>query len=274
MSEEKTNVAMAAQANRRSLLRGLGISAGAVGFAAMARQTARAAEASPAMEPQGATTLDALTATLAKASRRRDFKTVPMILTNADQWDSDALNAVIGYAGSPAQVWDNTVLGGPWLNLMRNALNAQVFSWKNPDFLAVSATHGTAHLALYDEAIWDKYDLATVTQGKFKANTLIDVPAAASADAADFNNPAGAYAPAANSITVLQRRGVVFIGCHNAIWEFSGALLKNGKNPDKLSHEALAAELTNHLIPGIVLSPGVVGTIPQLQRAGFHYTAS
>ncbi len=251
----------------------MGLSIGAAGLAGVAARAAHADEAGASLEPQGAATLAALTAQLATAPRRRDFKTVPMILTSPDQWDSEALNAVIAYAGKPKQVWDNTVIESPWLNLMRNALNAQIYSWKNPDFLAVSATHGTAHLALYDQAIWEKYDLASFTKGKFTKNTLVDVPAAASVSAADFNNAAGAFSPADNSITVLQRRGVVFVGCHNAIWEFTAALLKKGANPDKLSHEALAAELTNHLIPGVVLSPGVVGTIPQLQMAGFHYTA-
>jgi hypothetical protein len=45
-------------------------------------------------------------------------------------------------------------------------------------------------------------------------------------------------------------------------------------NPDKLSHEALAAELTNQLIDGAVLTPGMVGTIPELQQGGFHYANS
>lgn len=260
--------------NRRNLLRGVGLSIGAAGLAGVAMRSAQADTGAPALEPQTATTLAALTATLAATPRRRNFKTVPMILTSPDQWDSEALNAVIAYAGSPKQVWDNTVIESPWLNLMRNTLNAQIYSWKNANFLAVSATHGTAHLALYDQSIWDKYDLASFTKGKFAANTLLDIPAAAAVNPTDFNDPAGAFSPAANSLTVLQRRGVVFIGCHNAIWEFSAALLKKGTNPDKLSHAALAAELTNHLIPGAVLSPGVVGTIPQLQLAGFHYTAS
>jgi hypothetical protein len=67
------------------------------------------------------------------------------------------------------------------------------------------------------------------------------------------------------------RRGVVFMSCHNAIWEQAAALIKLNVNPDKLSHEALAAELTNHLVPGAVLIPGAVGTMPELQQAGFHY---
>ncbi|MDE1905248.1 MAG: transcriptional initiation protein Tat [Rhodospirillales bacterium] len=260
--------------NRRKLLRGVGLSIGAAGLAGMTMRSARADTAAGSLEPHVADTLAALTTRLAAVPRCRNFKSVPMILTEADQWDSEALNTLMAYTGSPKQVWDNTLIESPWLNLMRNTLNAQIYSWKNPNFLAVSATHGTAHLALYDQLVWDKYDLASFTKGKFVSNTLIDTPPAATINAADFNDPAGAFSPAANSITVLQRRGVVFIGCHNAIWEFSAALLKKGKNPDKLSHETLAAELTNHLIPGVVLSPGVVGTIPQLQLAGFHYVAS
>ena len=67
------------------------------------------------------------------------------------------------------------------------------------------------------------------------------------------------------------KRGVVFMSCHNAIWEQAAGLIKADVNPDKLSHEALAAELTNHLIPGVVLTPGAVGTLPELQRAGFYF---
>ena len=67
------------------------------------------------------------------------------------------------------------------------------------------------------------------------------------------------------------RRGVVFMSCHNAIWEQAGALIKSDINPDKLSHPALAAELTNHLVDGAVLIPGATGTLPELQQVGFHY---
>jgi hypothetical protein len=31
--------------------------------------------------------------------------------------------------------------------------------------------------------------------------------------------------------------------------------------------------LTNHLIDGVVLTPGVAGTLAELQRAGFTYAA-
>jgi hypothetical protein len=248
---------------------GLGIAAGAAGFAALHGGVASAAEAS--LLPAGATSLEQLAARLSRAPRRRDFKTVPMILNDPDQWDHAALSAVIAYRGAPKQVWDNTDIASPWLNLMRNALNSQVWSFRHPDFLVVSATHGSAHLALFEPAMWEKYRLATRTGGKFQSNTLIVEQKGAAADPNDYENPEGAFSPHDDSIPALQRRGVVFLACHNAIWELAEQLIAADVNPDKLSHGALAAELTNRLIAGAVLTPGMVGTLPELQRAGFSY---
>src|ERR1700730_4379053 len=204
---------------------------------------------------------------LAKAPGRRDFKTVPMILDTPNLWDNEALDAIMAYRGSMKQLWDNTEIGSPWLNLM---LNAQVFSFRHPDFLEVSATHGSAQLALYDQAMWDKYQLATMAGGDFKTNTLIEAKHVPTSTAA-HEDPKSVFGLAGNTIPALQQRGVVFMACHNAIWEHTAKLLEKGINPDRLSHEAIAAELTNHLIAGVVLTPGMAGTIPELQQAGFHY---
>lgn len=252
---------------RRAILRA-GMLA-AAGAAALATRSAQAAESS--LLPKGATALHELTERLAKAPRRRDFKTVPMLLDNPDWWDHAALSEVMSYRSGPRQVWDNTDIKSPWLSLMRNSLNGQIWAYRHPDFLVVSATHASAHLALYDQAMWDKYNLAKLTNGAFARNTLIDEPKAAAANPEEFQNPEGVFSPHDNAIPVLQRRGVVFLACHNAIWEVSEKLIATGANPDKLSHEALAAELTNHLIPGVVLTPGAVATLPELQMAGFHY---
>ena len=73
-------------------------------------------------------TLHELTAWFAKAPRRRDFKSVPMILDSEDQLDHAALSDVINYRGELRQILDNTDLGRPWPNLMHNALNAQIWS--------------------------------------------------------------------------------------------------------------------------------------------------
>jgi hypothetical protein len=244
------------------------MAAGGIGVAVAGAEPAQAASA-VALTPTGAEGLNALTERLAKAPRRRDFKTVPMILVDHDQWDHEALSELMAYKAGPKQVWDNVDIAGPWLNLMRNSLNAQIWSFKHPDFLAVSATHSSAQFALYDQAMWDKYQLTRLAGEKFKTNTLIEEKPAS--DPANFEDPAGAFSPAGNSIPALMRRGAVFMACHNAIWEQAEALIKKDINPDKLSHEALAGELTNHLIPGVVLNPGAVATIAELQQAGFGF---
>ena len=259
-------------AGRRGVLRTLALTmaTGAIGLASAAAKPAAVAVES-ALTPPGATHLDALNKRLAQAPRRRDFKTVPMILNHPEQWDHEALTEVLAYRPAPKQAWDSIDIGGPWLSLMRNTLNTQIWSFKHPDFLAVSVTHGTADLALYDQAMWDKYQLTRLAGEKFKTNTLIIEQKAAAADPANYENPAGPFSSEDNSIPALMRRGVVFMSCHNAIWEEAAALIKSGVNPDKLSHAALAAELTNHLVDGVVLTPGAVGTLPELQQAGFHY---
>jgi hypothetical protein len=33
----------------------------------------------------------------------------------------------------------------------------------------------------------------------------------------------------------------------------------------------MAAEFTNHRIPGAVLTPGIVGTLVELENAGYRY---
>jgi hypothetical protein len=257
---------------RRGVLRTLALTAatGVIGLASARAEPATAAVETPLMPP-GATHLDALKKRLAQAPRRRDFKTVPMILNRQEEWDYEALTEVLSYRPAPRQAWDNTDIGGPWLNLMRNALNTQIWSFKHPDFLAVSVTHGTAQLALYDPAIWEKYQLTRLAGDEFRTNTAITERKLTSADSANYEDPAGPFSGDDNSIPALMRRGAVFMSCHNAIWEHAAALIKFDINPDKLSLAALAAELTNHLVEGAVLIPGAAGTLPELQQAGFHY---
>ena len=74
-----------------------------------------------------------------------------------------------------------------------------------------------------------------------------------------FDPPAGNTASAA----------VVFLVCHNAIWEITARLIESSRNPDRKSHEALAAELTNHLVDGLVLTPGITATFWSCSRVSF-----
>jgi hypothetical protein len=257
---------------RRGILKtfALSLATSAVGLASVAARPAAAA-AESILTPPGAIHLEALKMRLAKAPRRRDFKTVPMILNHPEQWDHEALREVMSYHPVPRQAWDATNIAGPWLNLIRNALNTQIWSFKHPDFLAVSVTHGTAELALFDQTVWDKYQLTRLASDEFRTNTLIIEQKSAGGDPANYEAPDGPFSGEDNSIPALMRRGVVFMACHNAIWEHAAALIKLGSIPDKLSVAALAAELTNHLVDGVILIPGAAGTLPELQQVGFHY---
>jgi ABC-type molybdate transport system substrate-binding protein len=243
--------------DRRNAIIGLGAGLVASGLAQDNPANA-GTEATPA--PVGGKNLQELSRVLAAMPQRRDYKTVPMIVDKPDLWDAAALSAVLAYKGGLKQAWDNTDLAGPWLNGMRNSLNSQIWSFKEPNFLCVSATHGPAHLALFDQDMWDKYQLAKLAGGNISCNTFIVAPRASAHDPADFQSPEGAFSSRDNSIAVLQRRGVVFMACHNAIWEVAERLIDADQNPDHCPVEAITAELTNHLIPHVVLTPGIVAT--------------
>jgi hypothetical protein len=262
---------MSLATDRRTALQTLGVALAAGAIGALSTKADAASEANDQFVPHGATALADLAKRLAAAPRRRDFKTVPMILNNPDQWDHEALSEVLAYKPTTKQAWDNTDIGGPWLNVMRNSLNAQIWSFNHPNFLVVSGTHGTAHFALYDQSIWDKYGLAKLAGGGFEKNGLIIERSGTPADPENYEDPDGAFSAEYNSIPMLQRRGVVFMSCHNAIWEHASKLHKAGANPDKAPVDVIAAELTNHLIPGAVLTPGIVATLAELQQNGFTY---
>src|ERR1700688_247453 len=124
--------AMKIVTGRRGILRTFAftMATSAIGVASAGIKPAAAAIES-ALMPPGATHLDALKKRLAQAPRRRDFKTVPMILNNPAQWDHEALTEVLSYRPVPKQVWDNSDIGSPWLNFMRNSLNSQIWSFKH-----------------------------------------------------------------------------------------------------------------------------------------------
>jgi hypothetical protein len=263
--------------SRRDALAGAGVLSMAAVVGTTLPSFAAAPSASelvaPTLIPKDASHLRALAERLAKAPRRRDFKTVPLILTSPDQWDHEALTEVFNYEPPFKQAANFVDISGSLMNSMRSTISGEVWSFKHPDFLAVFASHGSAQLALYDQAMWDKYQLTRMAGEKFKTNTLIIDTKAAAADPNNFEDPAGVYSPLNNSIPALMRRGAVFLACHNAAWEQAGALIEHGVNPDELTHGELAAELTNHFIPGVIVTPGIVATLSELVRLGFQYVS-
>lgn len=255
--------------SRRSMLRFLGATAGAVTVmtvAPIASGKVLDAVTGESALPGRSGSLVALTKKLAAAPRRREFKRVPFLVDEPGLWDHEAAMAILAYRAEPRQVWENSDIAAPWLGLMRESMNGQVFAHHHPDFFAVSATHGSAHLALFTQAMWDKYDFASRTVGIAKKNSFI-IEKAGVAPSDDRHDIAGFYGAENNNITSLQRRGVVFLGCHDSIHAIARSLqAKTGTDPD-----VIAADLTNHMIPGVVLVPSVVAFLAEIQRAGFSY---
>ncbi|SDA35945.1 hypothetical protein [Sphingomonas sp. NFR15] len=215
----------------------------------------------------GAGALSDLARRLAAAPRRRGFDKVPFMIDRSDLWDHEASDLLLSYRGSRKQMWEASEISAAWLNLMREAMNGQVFAHRHPDFLAVAAVHGTAHLTLFEQSMWDRYGLAANAGGKAAANTFVAEPAGVS-PTDDRQRTDGFYGPGGNSIRTLQRRGAVMVACHDSIHAIArGVVGKSGSG----NADQVAADLTNNLIEGVVLVPSVVAFIAELQHAGFTY---
>lgn len=222
-----------------------GLSGLTAGIAALAATPAAAAGS-------GAATPAELKARLAALPVKRDFKTVPLVLDTPSQWDDRAIREVAAYRGGPRQVWDAKDLAGSWTGFLRNSLNGQVLSFRNANFLTVGLARGEALLLLLDQAAWDKYAIGKLTGAKPINSAIV----AGSGDNQDA------------SIPTLMKRGAVFMACHNAIWAAAGRIVAAGGTG---TQEEITADLTNHLVPGVILTPGALATLPLLQDAGFHY---
>jgi hypothetical protein len=260
---------------RRAVLRTGAAWTLASGVAVKAGAARAAADATTPADylPREAKRLRQLYDTLAALPRKRGFSRLPMILTRPGEWDSEPLDTVLAYPGNYKQVFDTTDIGSTWLSQIRNTVNAEVFALGHPNFLAVAAPHGPAGFTLLTNAAWQKYDIAALTNDAFQSNTTLADPPYNRAAVDDPQKHDGLYSDAGgNYIPVLQKRGVVFMACHNALWELAETLIARGINPDGGSAEALVAALTASLIPGVITTPGNEATIGMCQQAGFRYS--
>ncbi|WP_430231299.1 transcriptional initiation protein Tat [Paraburkholderia tropica] len=258
------------EGKRRAILRWFGVTS--LGAVALGTQQAAYPQSQRLHardgEVVGVDSLSVLLQRLASIRRRRDFKTVPFMLTERTQWDYEAASELLAYRYPVRQVWESTDFSGPWLNLMRESMNGQIFAHGHEDFIAVSATHGSAHLALFNQEMWDKYSLATLAKQASPANRLI-IEAASVSSGDDRQNVDGYYGPGNNNITSLQRRGAVFIACHDSIHAVARSV--QTATAADMFVDGIAADLTNNLIPGAILVPSAVAFIAELQRRGYSY---
>ncbi|ASW08553.1 thiosulfate dehydrogenase [Rhizobium sp. 11515TR] len=253
---------------RRLALGALGASAVAV--ASIGTSTLSAKEKNPPpVASDGGRKLQNLSERLANVPRRRDFTSVPFMADRKDLWDHEASVELLAYDGGPRQMWEASDISAAWLNLMRESVNGQVFAHGNKDFLAVAAVHGSAHHTLFNQSMWDKYDLAEIAGAKSRRNDFIVEKAGATA-MDDHQDVDGFYGPANNNILSLQKRGAVFVACHDSIHAIARGIASRESN-SRLPADAVAADLTNNLIHGVILVPSVVAYLAELQDARFTY---
>ena len=75
-----------------------------------------------------------------------------------------------------------------------------------------------------------------------------------------------------SSMESLQRRGVVFLLCNNALKRWSGRLEKQGSDGGTAAE--IHADLTAHALPGVVIVPDVLIAMTKAHERGFSYARS
>jgi intracellular sulfur oxidation DsrE/DsrF family protein len=158
----------------------------------------------------------------------------------------------------------------------RNGINAAVFSYGVPEdqIQVVVAAYASASAATYDDFIWAKYRLGEAMGVKDPATGQ---PAARniwypSANPRPATRPSARTDPyyADTSMEGLQRRGVLFITCHQSVHALAGAAFAGGRNPDNLTADQITEEIGAHLVPGAIMTPGAVLELVRLQDKGYR----
>jgi len=194
-------------------------------------------------------------------------------------------------AGTMLRVPEDAGREDPWLDQMKGK-HRQLFDAPEPDggtvlrhvrsYLDVwREAYGVAEkdvsvvVVLYarttplgvQDAMWEKYKLGA-------ALNLTDATTNAPLVRNYFAHPQPGDAVAdgtpESSIESLQRRGVKFLLCNNALQRWSGRLEKQGLGTAADIH----ADLTAHALPGVVIVPAAIIAMTKAQEHGFAYVRS
>ncbi len=161
--------------------------------------------------------------------------------------------------------------GGTALRHLRNYLDAwrNAFGVEERDVSVVVTLYArTTPLGLQD-AMWEKYQLGA-------ALSLTDPTTNAPLVRNWFAHPKPGD-PVADgepdtSMEALQKRGVVFALCNNALTRWAGRLAKSGTGVGTAAD--VHADLVAHALPGVVIVPDVLVTMTKAHERGFAYVRS
>jgi len=161
--------------------------------------------------------------------------------------------------------------GGTVLRHVRNYLDAwrEAYGVGERDVSVVITLYArTTPLGLQD-AMWAKYRLGA-------ALSLTDSTTSAPLIRNYFAHPQPgdpvADGTPESSMESLQRRGVVFLLCNNALKRWSGRLEKQGLGGGTAAE--IHADLTAHALPGVVIVPDVLVAMTKAHERGFSYARS
>jgi len=161
-------------------------------------------------------------------------------------------------------------------NNLSNGLNGFQFSYDLPSnqIQVVVQAYATANLAMYDDVVWANYRLGEVfkvldpTTGEPAIRNIWFASKIRPADQPPEDRTNPYYSDL--SIEGLQRRGVLFLICHQTVHAHAGAVAASEQNTDHLSADQVLADIQAHLIPGGLLVPAAVGELVRLQDKGYR----
>ena len=163
--------------------------------------------------------------------------------------------------GAHRQLFDMpTEAGGlPLLHILNyvNTYNS-AYGAKDSDVNAIGTFYGFTTFHGLNDAVWAKYKLGEIVNSKDASGQ----PATANPWRTQVQ-ALGMTIPAA-SIEALQKRGVLFLLCNNALTLLSGMVAK----ARGLEQPAVYADLKANMLPGVVLVPAMVIAIEKAQTIG------
>ncbi len=184
----------------------------------------------------------------------------PDPVDTADKW-------LDGLKGKHRQLFDMPApnSGIPQLHIRNYMVTyREAYGLTEKDVNAVGTLYGTTTPLGFTDEMWEKY--------KFGAALKIDDPAANAPLVRNwFAHPKEgdpfAFGFFDSSIEALQAKGVVFILCNNALNFWVGRLSKGGMG----TTDEIRADLLAHMLPKVVLVPGMVVAINKAQERGLSY---
>ena len=159
--------------------------------------------------------------------------------------------------------------GGTVLRHVRNYLDAwrEAYGVGERDVSVVVTLYArTTPLGLQD-AMWAKYKLGAAIN---LTDSTTNAPLVRNYFAHPQPGDPVADGTPESSMEALQRRGVVFLLCNNALKRWSGRLEKQGPGTAADVH----ADLTAHALPGVIIVPDVLIAMTKAHERGFSYARS